>query len=171
MSTITIEAKQMIVEKALNREGVSVAEIASKYNVGLSSLERWMKLSREGKLIETANTVHTIAIHDAKEKLEHLMATASMNEVDLGTYCRERGLYSFQLEEWKNEFMNENRIKKGTVLHSERGVDYAELKKLQAENKLLKQDIRRKDRALAETTALLVLKKKADLIWGEFEDD
>lgn len=47
----------------------------------------------------------------------------------------------------------------------------AELKALRIENKQLKQEIRRKDSALAETTALLVLKKKAALIWGEPGDD
>ena len=47
----------------------------------------------------------------------------------------------------------------------------AELKELRAENKQLKQDIRRKDSALAEATALLILKKKAALIWGEIGDD
>lgn len=171
MVTLTIEAKRMIVEKALNREGVSVSEIASQYNVGLSSLERWMKLSREGILNGTVVNSGSIVPLNAKEQLEHLMATANLNEVELGAYCRERGLYSFQLEEWKNEFMSPNRIKKDSVPCLERGQDRAELKKLQVENKLLKQDIRRKDRALSEVTALLILKKKADLIWGECEDD
>lgn len=46
-----------------------------------------------------------------------------------------------------------------------------ELKALRNENKLLKQELRRKDSALAETAALLVLKKKATLIWGGLEDD
>jgi hypothetical protein len=39
------------------------------------------------------------------------------------------------------------------------------------ENRTLKKELRRKDKALAETTALLVLKKKAASIWGEPEDD
>jgi len=37
--------------------------------------------------------------------------------------------------------------------------------------KALKSDLKRKDKALAEVTALLVLKKKANLLWGEIEDD
>ena len=36
--------------------------------------------------------------------------------------------------------------------------------------KELEKELQRKDRALAETTALLVLKKKADLIWGNGEN-
>ena len=50
-------------------------------------------------------------------------------------------------------------------------VSRAEMGKLRAENKELKRDLHRKDRALAETTALLVLKKKADLLWGTGENE
>ena len=46
-----------------------------------------------------------------------------------------------------------------------------ELKKLKAINKKLKVDLNRKDKALAEASALLILKKKADSIWGEDEED
>jgi hypothetical protein len=45
------------------------------------------------------------------------------------------------------------------------------LRALRAENRELKKALRRKEKALAETAALLVLKKKAELIWGEREDD
>ena len=46
-----------------------------------------------------------------------------------------------------------------------------ELKLLKAENKVLKKELHRKEKALAETAALLVLKKKANLIWGDHEED
>ena len=35
----------------------------------------------------------------------------------------------------------------------------------------LEKDLRRKEKALAETAALLVLKKKVQEIWGEPEDE
>lgn len=91
------------------------------------------------------------------------MATGSLNDVEIGVYCREQGIYSFELKQWKESFMTQ---KSNERKHSE----LAELKLLRAENKELKREIHRKDRALAETTALLVLKKKAALIWGEAED-
>jgi hypothetical protein len=67
------------------------------------------------------------------------------------------------LQQWKNEFMLQDKNQKKQEIQSE-------LKALRAENKLLKQDLLRKNRALAETTALLVLKKKANLIFGELKD-
>jgi len=47
----------------------------------------------------------------------------------------------------------------------------AEFNEMKAKNKKLESELRRKDKALAEASALLILKKKADLIWGENADD
>ena len=44
-------------------------------------------------------------------------------------------------------------------------------KQLRKENSTLRKDLNRKEKALAETAALLVLKKKAQAIWGEPEED
>jgi len=73
-----------------------------------------------------------------------------MSEEEIGAYCRENGLYSFQLTAWKESFMS---------------------LKTEDKNQSLKQDIKRKDAALSEASALLILKKKASMIWGEIEGD
>lgn len=57
----------------------------------------------------------------------------------------------------------------GTTAHKANPVP-GETRQLREENKRLKKDLRRKEKALAETSALLVLKKKAHLIWGAPED-
>jgi hypothetical protein len=101
---------------------------------------------------------------EVAEKFKHVMATANLNETKIGVYCRERGLYSYQLRQWQEEFMKQDKAPE------QRQKTQSDMKALKAENALLKQDIRRKDRALSEATALLILKKKADLIWGEFVD-
>jgi hypothetical protein len=46
----------------------------------------------------------------------------------------------------------------------------AENQQIVNEVKQLKRDLHRKDKALAEVTALLILKKKTDLLWGDNED-
>ena len=58
-----------------------------------------------------------------------------------------------------------------TPIHPKKHQSNTELKKLRAENKQLKHTIARKDKVLAETVALLILKKKAAQIWGESEED
>ena len=47
----------------------------------------------------------------------------------------------------------------------------AELKSEREQNKKLLRELRYKEKALAETAALLVLRKKADAIWGDPEVD
>jgi transposase len=163
MGKLSIEAKQMIVEKALNRKGKSVAEIAALHNIGYSTLDTWIRKSRAGTLKGESKVTSEIPMA-REERFGHLIATGCLDEVGIGAYCRERGLYSHQLEEWKKDFMTET---KEPISEKQK---QSEIKALRAENTLLKQDLRRKDRALSETTALLILKKKANLIWGEFAD-
>jgi transposase-like protein len=100
-----------------------------------------------------------------KSPLQHLLATEKLDEIGVGVYCREQGIHSFQLKKWKDEFMNHHAVKKQPDKLSH------ELKTLRQENRRLKKDLKRKNKALAETSALLVLKKKANLIWGDPEED
>jgi len=100
----------------------------------------------------------------AERKHQALIETASMTEEERGLYCRKNGLYSRHLEEWKKTLME-------ALKSSSRGEEKKGDRKLKAEIKGLKSELYRKEKALAETTALLVLKKKAHLIWGDREDD
>lgn len=164
MSRISTEAKQAIIEKVLSKDGRTVREIAQAHNIGYSTLKRWLKNNLDHGIIDSDKPVKKNQALSLSERFQHLMATASLDETATGIYCRENGLYAIQLTEWKEAFMTkEPMIKKQDNL--------AELKALRLENKQLKQDVKRKNSALAEATALLILKKKADLIWGEAEDD
>jgi transposase-like protein len=165
MTRLSEEAKKSIVEKALTRKGKGLAEIASLHNIGYSTLHKWI-FKYKNSIPDARSDNKSLGNTQFKrsDQLRHLLATATLDETALGAYCREHGLYSFQMQQWKNEFMSDDKNQKKQETH-------AELKALRAENKLLKKDLLRKDRALAETTALLVLKKKADLLFGVLEDD
>ncbi len=164
MGYLTQEARKIIVEKALNRKNKTLLEIANEHNVGRSTLDNWLRLYKNGKLDSLSGGPSSPNKQLTRiEQFEHLLATSGLDDVELGVYCRERGLYSFQLQQWKNEFMSNDNVQKKQETQSE-------LKTLRAENKSLKQDLYRKNKALAETTALLILKKKADLLFGGFED-
>lgn len=160
---IPLEVKESIVKQGLSRGGKSLAVIAAENKVGYSTLQKWMRNTRAG--ISLSNKAKTVGQnHRADEQLVHLLATANLDETAVSVYCREQGIYSHQLTNWKETIMAESSSKK----HDQQS---RELRLLKQENKALKKDLRRKDRALAETSALLILKKKADLIWGESEDD
>jgi transposase len=76
--------------------------------------------------------------------------------------CRKKGIFSHHIKQWTENF-TQGQI---TNMNSNNG---NENKQLKAENKALKKEINRKDKALAETAALLVLQKKVQEIWGSNE--
>ena len=165
MSYLSSEAKEAVVLKAINRNGATLRSIAKSNNVGLSSLHRWLSCYRKDKplsgKIKHAPQMVTLS---RSERFQHILSTSHLDEVSLGKYCREHGLYSYQLTQWKDAFMKpQNNKKKQDQL--------SEIKTLKHENKRLQQDLRRKEKALAEASSLLILKKKADLIWGVSEDE
>lgn len=164
MQKISNSAKQAIVEKALSRGERSLDEIAKSHNIGRSTLTKWLSYYRKYGTIVKQNNLKSSNDCSLSDKFQHLIATASLDEAALGVYCREQGIYSFQLTAWKEAFMAQKDTENNPS-------HLAELKALRAENKQLKQEIRRKDSALAEATALLIMKKKAALIWGEPEGD
>ena len=93
-------------------------------------------------------------------KLKAVIETESLAEHDLGTYIRREGLYTTQLSEWRSEII-EGLGAKSPFAKDERDEKI----------KNLERDLLRKDRALAEASALLILQKKANLIWDKYDDD
>lgn len=92
------------------------------------------------------------------------METAPLSEAEIDEYCRLRSILPHELQEWRTACERAN----GAEPRSDAAVDSATtLDKI----KQLQRELRRKDAALAEAAALLVLRKKADAIWGMGEDD
>jgi transposase-like protein len=95
-----------------------------------------------------------------------VIETVSFNEVQLSEYCRRKGLYQEQIEQWKSAALSgfqQSRQRKQEKLRLRRE-DKKTIKNLERE-------LKRKDKALAETAALLVLSKKCEAIWGVNEED
>ena len=95
----------------------------------------------------------------AEEKMQAVMAYDGMDESERGLYLRGHGLYSVDIERWRDEMLQalSQKPKKGDPKDKR-------IKNLESE-------LRRKEKALAETAALLVLKKKAQAIWGDDEEE
>lgn len=98
-------------------------------------------------------------------KLAVVIETASMSEAELGAYCREKGLYPEQVQRWKDACLH------GAGMEEDRQ-KAAQKQQRDARKtiKKLKSEVRRKDKALAETTSLLVLSKKLEALYGEDPD-
>ncbi len=159
---ISSETKEAIVKKALTAGG-NLKLIAEQNNVGYSSLSKWLSQYRAGTLGQGIKGNSKAKQCSPAERFEHILSTSSLDEEAVGVYCRERGLYSTQLLKWKEDMMAGHDDKKQkTLLIENHG--------LRIEIKELKRDLLLKTNALAETAALLVLKKKAYAIWGDHED-
>lgn len=92
----------------------------------------------------------------SEEKLEALLETSKLSDEELGKYLRRRGLHAAQLEEWRAQ------AQEGLTPSKSQGAS-RRIRKLERE-------VQRKDKALAEAAALLVLQKKLQVLWEE-EDD
>lgn len=76
---------------------------------------------------------------------------------DLGAFLRGEGVHLAELEQWRE-------LAREALSGARRKAPSKELRQLKAE-------LARKEKALAETAALIVLKKKVAAIWGDEDDD
>ena len=167
--------KLQAVEKALTREvGISIRAVARSLGIGNSTLNNWISKSRKQTLGEFSSrellTVNGVPSErrpqdwSIEEKLDLVIRCGSLSEVEINQLCREQGLYAHHIKQWKEELGSGNIMSKQTS-------SAAENRQLKNENKELKKELRRKEKALAEAAALLILQKKANLLWGYDEDD
>ena len=163
--------KIQAVQKALTRpDDCNLKEVADSLGIGLSSLSKWIRQAKNHEF-EMASETELKMISNEKrpqdwtlnERLEMVIKCASLDVQAINELCRENGIYSHHIQQWKADFVSG---KQPSSPASKPG----EMKHLKTENKALKKELNRKDKALAETAALLVLKKKVNEIWGADED-
>ena len=163
--------KRQAIEKALSRsDGTTLVQITDSLGIGHSTLHKWMVKSRNQQLGSSSeyDSASISGVRKEKrpqdwsqeERLEMVIACASLDETAMNQLCRERGLYAHHVRQWKQDFIS------GSTAN-----ERADAKGLKGEVRELKKELNRKDRALAETAALLVLQKKVSAIWGSDEDN
>lgn len=143
--------------RLLPPESAPVQEVAQELAISAATLERWLAatLSKPGE--------HRI--WTARARLEALIATASMDEAGKSAWCRENGLYPQELTRWCET------AAQALADPRDRPASLSETKADRRRIKELERDLRRKERALAETTALLVLRKKLSAIFPTDEGE
>jgi hypothetical protein len=159
----TEEFRRAAVEKFHSRGSRTVEEIATGLGVSCWSLYQWTK--RYGNDDRMKNNRRP-GDRSAQEKLKAVIEFEGLAGDKQGEYLRREGLHSEHIAGWKKSME--------AGLESGGGVDQAtRTERAQDKRKIkeLEKELHRKDRALAETAALLVLKKKADLIWGSGENE
>lgn len=149
------EFKDAVITKIVSRGDQTVAEVCEHAGISLSSGVRWVS---ERDITPTMkNSKWT-----AEAKMNAVFRCNNLNEEELGTFLRKEGLHSHQIDEWRAEILTALAPRrKSKVTKDSRDQRIRELEK----------DLNRKDKALAEASALLILQKKVNLIWGNKSED
>jgi len=149
--------KDRAVARLLPPESASPEVVAREIGVSVDTLERW----RSDALLQPV----TERVWTAAARLEAVISTAALDESARSAWCREHGVFPQQLQQWRENATQalaepeEARASPQQTKHDRRRI------------KELERELRRKDKALAETAALLVLSKKLEAIFHKDEDE
>lgn len=159
------ELKHKIVQRMMPPNNESVSDLAKENGLSETTLYRWKKEAKE-KGFAAPSGDKNAEKWSTRDKFSIVVETAALSEIELSEYCRAKGLYVEQVMAWRDACMQAN----GGVAEQANKLQ-KELRDKEREVKELANELKRKEAALAETAALLVLRKKARAIWGDPEED
>lgn len=158
------ERKAAVLRRMLPPNNTAIRHLSQEEGISEATLHKWRADARgKGQLLPDA--AGGPEGWSSRDKFAAVLETAALNEADLAEYCRKRGLYPGQIAAWRSACEQANDWDRASAARV--GQATKEEKK---RVKDLERELARKDRALAETAALLVLRKKAHAIWGGDED-
>ena len=149
--------KDRAVARLLPLESAAIDVVAREIGIAAGTLERWREQARSRPARGRAWT--------AAGRLEAVVTTAAMNEAELSAWCRSHGVYPQDLAKWRASATTA--LAAPEELRASPQATRADRKRI----KELERELLRKDRALAETAALLVLSKKVQAIFSRGEDE
>ena len=132
-----------------------VRSVAEELNVKYHTVKNWMKRKVVGKLGVSVTKEKRPQDWVAEEQLVALHETHGLTGDALHAWCRGKGLFAHHLTSWKTAFCADGKAAPGA----------REFRVLKDENENLKRELLRKERALAEAAALLILQKKFRALW------
>jgi transposase len=165
-----------MVEKLAGPNPMSSVALAVETGVPQPTLSRWLREAttlrrrmtkqrdEEDAALAAVEGVERAAEgpeRTAEEMLSLVIEAASVPATELGEWLRRKGIHAAQLEEWRTVALS------GFASKREQPKDKTTARHIRQ----LERELARKDKALAEAAALLVLKKKVQEIWGDEDDD
>jgi len=146
-----------VVARLLPPESANVVLVAKEIGVTVQTLERWREEVQSRPARGRAWT--------AGSRLEAVITAAALDCVGKNAWCREHGVYPAELDKWRSS---------ATTALAEPEEARASPQSTRQDKKRIKElerELLRKDRALAETAALLVLSKKVAAIFNKGEGE
>ena len=152
--------RSKMLEKLLGPDARTACSLSREVGVPQTTLSRWMRQAVTLKDMDTKKRKSW----SAEEKLRIVVQASELPEEELGAFLRREGVHTSQLKRWRETARGA--LAGGQVSEARRQAA-RDRKRIQE----LERELRRKDKALAESAALLWLKKKAQEIWGDEDDD
>ena len=160
--------KSRLVAKMVGPHALSANALSGEVGISQPTLSRWLReartvpaMAKKSKRSKEGSRARRPQDWSPEEKLRVVLESRDLADDELGAFLRKEGLHKVQLDEWSETARSSLLVRKGAKKPS------AESKRIRE----LERELRRKEKALAETAALLVLKKKAQAIWGDEDDD
>ena len=159
------ERRESVLKKMFLPDNKSIPAISKEEGIAEQTLYNWRQAARnKGQLLPRAE--RSPSGWSSTDMFSAVLETAALNEEELGQYCRKKGLYPEQIKQWRIACENANDWDRAQAKIMKERVRSSNQK-----NKELERELRRKEKALAEAAALLILKKKVQNLWQEGEDE
>ena len=165
MKRVSPQRKEAILKKLSPPYSLSVAEVSEQEGISTGALYNWRKQARlSGAPVPGPSK--TTEDWSGEAKFAVVLETATLSESELSQYCREKGLYPEQVKQWKQDCI-EGASSSPERKREENKQSKADRKRVQQ----LEKELRRKEKALAEAAALLVLRKKLNAFYENKPED
>jgi len=164
MARYSSERKDAVLKKMLPPQNMTISQVSEQEGISTQTLYNWRYTAKQQGMPVPGKT-STTDDWSSEAKLAVIIETATLSESALSQYCREKGLYPQQVARWKQECLQ-------GFEHS-KAASHSASKQAKADKtaiKQLKKDLHRKEKALAEAAALLVLRKKLNAFWEDDEE-
>jgi transposase len=162
-----------MVRRMLGPKAVTATALAEETGISQPTLSRWLRETASVQAMSTRNKPPPRGAPPSapegkraqdwtpEEKLRAVVEAMDLEGEALGEYLRRRGLHQEQLSQWRQ---SAKAALEGPVSRRRAKAERKQIKELEKQ-------LRHKEKALAETAALLVLRKKANALWGDADDD
>ena len=155
------EFKKSVLKRLEPPTNDTVAGLSRELNISRSAIYQWIRAQDN-----TSKESKSVTKWSSKDKFHAVLETATLSQEELVTYCRRKGLYLEDIITWREQCIKANTANSKDPLKLEE-----DLQEEKRRTKELEKELRIKEKALAETAALLVLQKKAQAIWGDLRED
>lgn len=161
--------RNRMVQKLTGSHAVSANALSSEVGISQGTLSRWLKQAATlpSKMPPADDDTRRPQDWSPEEKVALVLEAAGVPSAELGAFLRRKGVLEAQLEEWRTQVTQGAVAAMRPPTRAQREAAAVDAKKIRQ----LEREILRKDKALAETAALLVLQKKVQAIWGDEDDD